>query len=74
MFVHGTASSAARWADMINDLSSDTELRQRYAMWFFSYDSGNPIAYSGMQLRDSLTEAVTRADPEAAIPAHATWS
>jgi pimeloyl-ACP methyl ester carboxylesterase len=68
VFVHGTASSAARWADMINDLSSDTELRQRYAMWFFAYDSGNPIAYSGMQLRDSLTEAVNRADPRGSDP------
>ena len=68
VFVHGTASSAARWADMVNDLSSDVYLRQRYMSWFFTYDSGNPIAYSGHQLRDALTQAVTLADPEGKDP------
>jgi pimeloyl-ACP methyl ester carboxylesterase len=68
VFVHGTASSSARWADMVNDLLADRSLRDRYAFWFFTYDSGNPIAYSGMQLRDSLTQAVTRADPRGSDP------
>jgi len=63
VFVHGTASSPARWADMVNDLLADARLRERYAFWFFTYDSGNPIAYSGYQLRDALTQAVDRADP-----------
>jgi pimeloyl-ACP methyl ester carboxylesterase len=68
VFVHGTASSAARWADMVNDLASDLTLRQRYMFWFFTYDSGNPIAYSGYQLRDSLAQAVKRADPSGKDP------
>ncbi len=63
VFVHGTASSPARWADMINDLLADDRLRDRYMFWTFTYDSGNPIAYSGWQLRDALTKAVERADP-----------
>jgi pimeloyl-ACP methyl ester carboxylesterase len=63
VFVHGTMSSPARWADMVNDLAADPRFRARYTAWFFTYDSGNPIAYSGMQLRDSLTQAVARADP-----------
>jgi len=63
VFVHGTASSPARWADMVNDLLADARLRDRYAYWFFTYDSGNPIAYSAYQLRDALTQAVDRADP-----------
>jgi len=63
VFVHGTASSPARWADMVNDLLADARLRDRYAFWFFTYDSGNPIAYSGYLLRDALTQAVERADP-----------
>jgi hypothetical protein len=46
VFVHGTASSAGRWADMVNDLIADPRLRHRYAFWFFRYDSGQPIAYS----------------------------
>jgi len=68
VFVHGTASSPARWADMVNDLIADPQLRHRYAFWFFSYDSGQPIAYSAWQLRDALTRAVDRADPEGTDP------
>lgn len=68
VFVHGTASSPARWADMINDLLADPRLRERYAYWTFRYDSGNPIAYSGWQLRDALTQAVRRADPAGQDP------
>ena len=65
VFVHGTDSSPARWADMVNDLEADPRLRGRYAFWLFSYDSGNPILYSGHQLREALTQAVSRADPNA---------
>lgn len=68
VFVHGTASSPARWADMVNDLLADSRLRDRFAFWFFSYDSGNPIAYSGLQLRDALAQAALRADPDGTDP------
>ena len=68
VFVHGTASSPARWADMVNDLLADARLRNRYAVWLFTYDSGNPIPYSGYQLRDALTKAVDRADPNGGDP------
>ena len=68
VFVHGTASSPARWADMVNDLISDSQLLDRYALWFFSYDSGNPVAYSASQLRDALTQAALRADPGGTDP------
>jgi len=68
VFVHGTASSPARWADMVNDLAADPRIRKRYAMWFFAYDSGNPIVYSGYQLREALTQAVDRADPGGVDP------
>ena len=64
VFVHGTQSSPARWADMANDLLADPWIRQRYQFWYFFYDSGNPIPYSGMLLRDKLTAAMARMDPE----------
>lgn len=69
VFVHGTASSAGRWADMFNDLENDAAIRERYQFWFFTYDTGNPIAYSGGILRQSLEEAVTRLDPDGKDPA-----
>jgi len=64
VFVHGTESSPARWADMANDLLADPWIRQHYQFWYFYYESGNPIAYSGMLLRDKLTDAVDRMDPK----------
>ena len=66
VFVHGTASSVGRWADMLNDLLNDTRVRDRFQFWFFSFPSGSPIAYSAMLLRDALTEAVAQLDPEGA--------
>lgn len=68
VFVHGTASSPMRWADMVNDLQADRYIRERYQFWFFTYDSGNPIAYSSMLLRQALTDAVQRFDPEGTDP------
>jgi hypothetical protein len=32
MFVHGTVSSAGRWADMLNDLENDPRVRERLAL------------------------------------------
>jgi hypothetical protein len=53
---------------MVNDLFADPRLRNRYSAWFFRYDSGNPIVYSGYQFRDALTRAVDRADPSGVDP------
>jgi len=68
VFVHGTASSPMRWADMVNDLQADPVLRDRFQFWFFTYDSGNPIAYSSMLLRQALSEAVARLDAQGIDP------
>ena len=64
VFVHGTASSPGRWADMLNVLSNAPNLADRYQYWFFFYETENPIPYSAMRLREALTEAVHRLDPE----------
>lgn len=69
VLVHGTASSAARWADLVNDLSSDPRLRERFEFWFFGYETGNPISYSALKLREALAGAVTTLDPRAEDPA-----
>jgi pimeloyl-ACP methyl ester carboxylesterase len=69
VFVHGTASSAGRWADLVNDLMSDPRIRKNFEFWFFSYDTGNPIAYSAARLRQALRAAVERFDPEGKDPA-----
>jgi pimeloyl-ACP methyl ester carboxylesterase len=68
VFVHGTASSFGRWAEMYNRLVADRRLRSRYEFWFFSYDSGSPIPWSAMLLRESLLQAVNTLDPSGTDP------
>jgi len=69
VLVHGTASSPARWAEMINELSNDPVLGQRYQFWLFQYNTGQPILYSAMLLRRALRSAVTDFDPAGEDPA-----
>jgi pimeloyl-ACP methyl ester carboxylesterase len=69
VLVHGTASSPGRWAELLNDLAIDPRIREHYQFWFFSYDTGNPIAYSAALLRESLREAVALFDPDGDDPA-----
>jgi pimeloyl-ACP methyl ester carboxylesterase len=68
VLVHGTASSPLRWADMVNDLLEDKDIRDHYEFWFFSYNTGNPIPISANVLRHALEDAVqslggAQADP-----------
>lgn len=69
VFVHGTASGPGRWADMVNTLANDRELRERYQFWFFYYETGNPILYSADTLRESLHNIVAYLDPDQHDPA-----
>jgi pimeloyl-ACP methyl ester carboxylesterase len=69
VMVHGTGSSAIRWAELYNELDNDPRIHDRYQFWFFSYDSGNPIAYSASLLRQSLEHALAKLDPEGKDPA-----
>ena len=69
VFVHGTASSAGRWGDMVNDLLDDPRIRDRYQFWFFTYDTGNPVLYSAALLREALGDAVRKVDPAGVDPA-----
>ncbi|MBP1688477.1 MAG: hypothetical protein H6Q33_4620 [Deltaproteobacteria bacterium] len=69
VFVHGTASSPARWAEMANELLSDSHIASRYQFWIFIYNSGNPVALSAMHLREGLQAARKEIDPADADPA-----
>ncbi|MGZ8435142.1 MAG: esterase/lipase family protein [Candidatus Binatia bacterium] len=68
VLVHGTASSPARWAELVNEINNDPRLFGRYELWYFIYNTGNPIIYSGMLLRDALIKAVEEIDPEGNDP------
>ena len=63
VLVHGTASSPARWAELVNELQNDRELWGRYQLWLFTYNTGNPILYSGGILVEGLRNIVKELDP-----------
>lgn len=64
IFVHGTASSPARWAEMFNELSNDPALWGHYQFWVFTYNTGNPVSYSAGILAEGLRKTVQELDPE----------
>lgn len=64
VFVHGTASSPARWADLFNDIRSEREFTKHYQFWYFTYLTGQPVGISANDLRQSLHSARRQLDPE----------
>jgi pimeloyl-ACP methyl ester carboxylesterase len=64
VLVHGTASSPARWAELINELENDPRFWERFEIWLFMYNTGNPITMSAARLRTALLKAVAELDPE----------
>ncbi|MCD2452326.1 alpha/beta hydrolase [Methylicorpusculum oleiharenae] len=69
VLVHGTASSPLRWAEMINELEGDQRIRENYQVWFFIYDSANPVPYSAGVLSQALENALNEFDPNHKDPA-----
>jgi pimeloyl-ACP methyl ester carboxylesterase len=69
VLIHGTASSPARWAELVNELRGDPVLDERIQIWMFSYPTGNPILLSAARLRDALAATVAELDPAGTDPA-----
>ncbi|MEN6615931.1 MAG: alpha/beta hydrolase [Syntrophorhabdus sp.] len=69
IFVHGTASSSARWAQMLNELSNDRRLWGRFQFWSFTYNTGNPILYTGGILASGIKDIIRELDPDGTDPA-----
>src|SRR4029453_4216211 len=56
VFVHGLISTPFDWAQTINGLQADPEIRKRYQFWVFAYPTGNPVLYSALRLREELAK------------------
>jgi pimeloyl-ACP methyl ester carboxylesterase len=69
VLIHGTASSPARWADMLNELQNDPVLREHIQFWLFTYNTSNPILLSASELREALRKTVAEIDPDGQDPA-----
>ena len=54
---------------MINDLQNDPAISPHFQFWLFTYNTGNPIPFSTLQLRQSLQVAIDRVDPGHRDPA-----
>jgi pimeloyl-ACP methyl ester carboxylesterase len=65
VLVHGTVSSPAWWAEMLNTLNADPTIRRNFQFWMFIYDSGKPTVLSAIELREALQETIQKLDPEA---------
>jgi pimeloyl-ACP methyl ester carboxylesterase len=64
VLVHGTFSSPATWAEMVNELENDPIVASHYQIWLFIYNTGSPISYSGGILVDALVDTVASLDPQ----------
>lgn len=69
VFVHGTASTPTYWAELLNELMRDPEIRQRCQFWLYIYRSGAPVLASAADLRDAVCGALRAFDPQGADPA-----
>ena len=64
IFVYGTGGSPSDWANAYNMLRADPDINTHYQFWYFVYNTGNPISYSGARLRESLDKVIKELDPE----------
>ncbi len=62
IFIHGLVSTPQMWADTINEMEADPELRGRFQYWVFHYPNGNPVTYSALRFREELAR-IERAHP-----------
>jgi pimeloyl-ACP methyl ester carboxylesterase len=69
VLIHGTASSPARWADLVNELEADPRVASRVQLWLFTYNTGLPLLYSAGLVRETLAQTVAELDPGGADPA-----
>ncbi len=64
VFIHGMLGTPANWSFMIDRLSADRSIGERFQLLTFGYNSLQSIPESGRELRDALVEARRRCDPE----------
>ncbi|MGC3961618.1 MAG: alpha/beta fold hydrolase [Verrucomicrobiota bacterium] len=69
VFIHGTFSTPTWWAEMANTLQADPVIGSRYQLWYYIYNSGNPVLFTAAEFRSALSNTVQRLDPTGADPA-----
>lgn len=63
LMVHGLWSSPLTWMEMINELQSVPEIRDRYQFWFYLYPTAKPFWSASADLRRDLADMREVFDP-----------
>lgn len=69
IMIHGLLSTPLAWASITNDLWANPEIRHRYQIWHYLYNTSAPALYSTRVLRAQLRELRRQLDPEGDDPA-----
>lgn len=69
VMVHGLISSPLAWIAMVNELSRDPLIQERYQFLLYMYPTGVSIPIAAAGLRDALSEARRLKDPAGDDPA-----
>lgn len=69
VLIHGLASDALTWEEMITALRSHPEIATRYQIWVYQYPTGNSYLKSAADLRRELQQTRSVLDPESRDPA-----
>ena len=63
LMVHGLLSSPMTWMEVLNDLRSMPEIRDRFQFWFYLYPTGESFWESAADLREELAAMRRVLDP-----------
>ncbi len=63
LMIHGLLDSPLSWAELTNELRADPDLRARYQIWHYLYNTSAPALYSGRLLRAQYRELRHLLDP-----------
>jgi len=69
LMIHGLYATPLIWARVSNELWADPEIRSRYQIWHYHYNTSAPALYSARILRDQLREVRAMVDPNGRDPA-----
>jgi len=69
LMIHGFWSSPATWMDVVNDLRSRPEIRDRFQFWFYLYPTGEPFWETAADVRRDLHAALDVLSPGHSDPA-----
>lgn len=69
IMIHGLLSSPLAWSNLSNELWADDEIRRRYQIWHYLYNTSAPALYSSAVLRAQLRALRRQLDPDGNDPA-----